>query len=77
MGGRDSQLGRTPLREQRNRAGLTQRELAELSGVSRWTIIDIERGRVRSPRVFTIVALAFALDVDPAILVPRPREEAT
>lgn len=51
--------GGSLLRYARVRAGLTQRELAELSGVSQPGVARIEAGRV-SPRVMTLNRLLMA-----------------
>ena len=62
------------LRELRERAFLTQAELAEKSGVSEGTINRIELGR-HSPRISTIRRLAQALGVSPEELVSPPGEQ--
>ncbi|MFJ8477704.1 helix-turn-helix domain-containing protein [Kitasatospora sp. NPDC094011] len=49
------------LRRWRLRAGLTQEELAERSGLSSRAIRDLERGRVRRPRLSTVRLLAEAM----------------
>jgi transcriptional regulator with XRE-family HTH domain len=56
------------LRDLRKRALLTQRELADKSGVGVTTIIRIERNQVE-PHGRTIRRLAEALDVAPEELV--------
>ncbi len=56
------------LRDLRKRALLTQKELADKSGVGVTTIIRIERNQVE-PHGSTIRKLAEALEVDPAELV--------
>ena len=48
----------------RTQAGLTERQLAELSGVSKSQINQIEGGK-GNPTIHTICALALALDVSP------------
>ncbi|MFC2061026.1 helix-turn-helix domain-containing protein, partial [Elusimicrobiota bacterium] len=48
----------------RREKGLTQRELAEKSGVSYDSIIKIERGGVPNPTIDTAVKLSKALGVD-------------
>jgi len=58
----------TRLRELRQRAVLTQEELAERAGISVTTIILLERGR-RPPRPKTTRALARALGIRPTELV--------
>ena len=52
------------LRELRDRASLSQEELAERAGVSRATIADLELGK-RSPQPKTRRKLAEALGVEP------------
>lgn len=49
------------LRSLRSRAGLTQRELADRSGVSLAAVRDLEQGRSRRPRRASIRGLAVAL----------------
>jgi transcriptional regulator with XRE-family HTH domain len=56
------------LRDLRKRALLTQRELADKSGVGVTTIIRIERNQVE-PHGRTIRRLAEALEVAPEVLV--------
>ncbi len=58
------------LRDLRKRALLTQKELADKSGVGVTTIIRIERNQVE-PRGSTIRKLAAALEVEPEELVRR------
>lgn len=52
----------------RRRAGLSQRELADLVGLSRPHISVLERG-LDLPRVDTIVRLAAGTDVSPCFLL--------
>ena len=52
------------LREERRRAALTQRELAERAGVGINTIVRIETGEISEPRVSTLRKLANALCVE-------------
>ena len=56
------------MREARERALLTQEELAARAGVQPFTISRIETGKVE-PRFRTIRKLAEALDMEPAELV--------
>lgn len=51
-----------PLRERRNRQGLSQQELARLAGVSQSAISYVERG-VRSPTVLFLELIAHGLGV--------------
>ena len=61
------------LREWRIRSGLTQRELAERSGVSVRTVRALEKGVVAQPQAASLRRLAATLDVDAALLaVPAP-----
>jgi transcriptional regulator with XRE-family HTH domain len=60
----DSNLGKN-LRRIRERAGLTQEEVAERSGVHATEVSRIERGK-RDPRVSTVERLARALGVPPS-----------
>lgn len=53
----------SPLRAGRRAAGLSQEELAELSGLSARNISNIERGFVKRPRRGSLNALADALDL--------------
>ncbi len=46
----------------RQKAGLTQQELCEKAGLSYSTLAKIERGAIRSPSIFTISAIAEALE---------------
>jgi transcriptional regulator with XRE-family HTH domain len=56
----------------RREAGITQEELAHLSGLDRTTVSQLELGKA-SPRLETLIRLAGALDVDPRDLVPPIR----
>jgi transcriptional regulator with XRE-family HTH domain len=56
------------LRELRDKASLSQEELAELAGVSRTTIAELELGK-RAPHPKTRRKLAEALGVEPAELM--------
>jgi transcriptional regulator with XRE-family HTH domain len=61
------------LRSLRERRALTQRELAELAGVSRATLISLEAGR-DNPYPTTVRKLAKALGVAPDALM-EPDED--
>jgi len=52
------------VRERRVRAGLTQRELAAVAGVSIGALRDLEQGRTRFPRWGTVDAIAVAFGMD-------------
>jgi transcriptional regulator with XRE-family HTH domain len=58
------------LKRYRHRAGLTQEQLADLSGFSQFYITGLERGR-RNPTLITIYELGQALGVSHVDLV-RP-----
>jgi len=69
-----AQLGER-IRQLRRQAGLTQKELAERSGIGRVTLSRLESGD-HSPRYRTLVALAEALGVSVTdLLVDRTRSE--
>lgn len=56
-----------PVRAERLKQGLTQPQLAERAGLSRFTVSRIETG-VRKPMRATVTVLALALGVTPAEL---------
>jgi transcriptional regulator with XRE-family HTH domain len=56
------------LRKARQAKGLTQKELAVLSGLSNSVICDFEKGR-RNPSIAALLRLADALGVQPAALL--------
>jgi transcriptional regulator with XRE-family HTH domain len=64
------------LKELRERAGLTQQELAFGSGLSTSIISQIEQGSTGNPRMSTVKALARALGVsaDELIELDQPDE---
>ena len=62
--------------------GLSQVRLAELAGVSRSLVSNLERNqynddRSADPTISTIYRLAYALRVPPAILLPAAGQEVT
>jgi transcriptional regulator with XRE-family HTH domain len=56
------------MREAREKAGLTQEALADLTGMSRGAISPLERGE-HLPRLDTLLKLAGALGVEPSSLI--------
>ena len=64
----------TTLRQEREKAKLTQAELSHISGVPQAVISDIEKGVTKNPRLETVKKLAIALDFD--VLDLRIVEEA-
>lgn len=62
-----SQLG-TRIRDRRNKLGLNQHQLAEISGIQQYQISRIERGDL-DPRISTTMKLAAALDMTMAGLL--------
>jgi transcriptional regulator with XRE-family HTH domain len=67
----DRTLHPSRLREWRTVRGVSQRQLAALSGVARQTILRTELGRTM-PTPGTLVCLAAALKVQPADLLGHP-----
>ncbi|WP_217189094.1 helix-turn-helix domain-containing protein [Streptomyces buecherae] len=63
------------VKEARKISGLTQRQLADSSGVSLSTIRKLEQGDRESARMETLHALACVLRVETMDLVTEPREE--
>lgn len=57
----------------RKRAGLSQRALAEIAGVSEQTVSRLERGA--NARYTTLLLLARALQVSPPRLLRRPHRK--
>ncbi len=51
------------LRDYREKAGMTQEELANKSGISRVAVSMIETGSIKNPSSKTLLALANALGV--------------
>lgn len=51
------------LQKARQKAGLTQQELCQKSGLSYSTLAKIERGAIKSPSIFTIQQIAGVLDL--------------
>lgn len=60
------------LRNAREEAGLTQEELAFLSGLDRTTISQVERGKAL-PGLESLIRLAGALEMEPSELIPDVR----
>lgn len=58
----------------RERAGLSIRKLADISGVSKSVISEIESGKSQKPRYETISKLAIALNTTPDILTAMEYE---
>ncbi len=63
-------LDNVPLRAWRQRKALSQRDLAELSGVGLATIVRIEHGQAARPS--TVRRLAKAFDVAPEVFIAGP-----
>jgi transcriptional regulator with XRE-family HTH domain len=59
----------------RKNRGLSQRDLAEKSGVSPATIYELETGRRPAPRPSTLRKLADALYVDVSALLEHPNDK--
>ncbi|MFD3005429.1 helix-turn-helix domain-containing protein [Thermus tengchongensis] len=63
-----TELGKK-VRELRERAGLSQHELAKRAGLTQGMIWQIEEGRKR-PSIASLMAIARALNVCPSELLP-------
>lgn len=63
------------VRQKRREAGLTQRELAVMTGVSISVIRALEQGTTTRPHGGTTQRIATALGLTPAALLPRPGAE--
>lgn len=59
------------VREQREAAGLTQRQLADTVGITAAFLSQVELGTARPPSEEKIRAIALALGVDPDVLLQR------
>jgi transcriptional regulator with XRE-family HTH domain len=57
------------IRQHRRQLGMTQEELAQRSGIAPTSIVRLERGEVRAPRLSTLQQLAGALQIPVAELV--------
>lgn len=75
--GHDAPPGRlgTWIGQSRRAAGLTQRQLADRSGVSVGAVRDLEQGRTTRPRPELVESLTRTLGLDPQQLV-RPADQA-
>lgn len=60
----------------RHEQGLTQEQVAELSGLSQQYLSDLERGR-RNPTIITLYELARALGVSHVALVEPDNDTST
>jgi transcriptional regulator with XRE-family HTH domain len=60
------------VRQERLRVGLSQEQLAELSGLHRTYIGSVERGE-RNLSLGNVYRIARALGVSPAVLVAEPK----
>lgn len=52
------------LAKMRKEKGFTQEGLARKAGISFHTLVKIENGRIKNPRIETVVRLSNALDVN-------------
>lgn len=59
------------IRAARAMVGLTQKQLADASGVSEMSVKNIERGTTPDPRVSTIMALRKALEAAGVEFIPE------
>lgn len=61
------------IRQAREARGMTQERLAQLAGLTRTSVVNIERGR-QKVMLHTLYAMAEGLRVSVADLVPSPAE---
>src|SRR5688572_13244659 len=61
------------IREARERMGMTQTALAAKLGLSRVSVVNVERGRQRPP-IHVLWQIGEQLGVEPAALIPRQHE---
>ena len=64
------------LRAERERAGISQTELATRAQIGRTTIANMEIGG-QAATIYQMFVLAGALGIEPAILLPRLSERST
>ena len=67
------------LKKIRRKRGVTQQALAEIAGLSRTQVCNLERnennsGTSADPALSTVYKLALALEVPPALLLPQPED---
>ena len=63
------------LYKRRKQRGITQTELAKISGVNRCTINGVENGYCQNPTIKTLLRIADALDAEFALVVNLTQEE--
>jgi len=63
------------LRQERERAGMTQEDLAAAAGLHRTTISLLERG-IKSPTLQTLFRVCDALSIDASTVVRRVTKQA-
>lgn len=59
--------------EMRKEQGLSQNQLAKLSGVPQSVICDIESGKTKAPRIDTLISIARALDTTVTNLIEEKK----
>lgn len=57
------------IRHHRKQRGLTQEELAERAGIAATSVVRLESGEVKAPRLSTLHKLSEALSINPTELV--------
>ena len=65
----ESEIFRSNLERLRKEQGYNAAELSVAAGLNRRAVQDIEEGRVKSPKLATVLALAKALEADPGAMV--------
>lgn len=69
LGMTESEIFRSNLERLRNEQGLKAAELSKKAGLNRRAVTDIEDGRVKSPKLETVIKLAKALQQDPGTMI--------
>ena len=71
----DATVAGTLLRQERERLGLTQRDVAAKAGVSQRTVVNIEQG-IGGVSLKNIEAVVLALDIDLVDIIRQSRRPA-
>lgn len=63
----------TRIKEARKKSGYNQKELADIIGLTRTSIVNIEKGRHRLP-LHILYTIALKLNIEPNVLIPTLKE---